>query len=97
MSIDISSLIVSSPDIRHGRPCIAGTGLTVHRIALWYKLGYSPEEIARRYGHINEAQVYAALAHYHANRNQIETEIAADEEEADRLEQAYGHETQTSR
>jgi len=51
MSTDIGSMIVSSPEIRHGRPCIAGTGITVHRIALWYKLGHSPEEIARRYGH----------------------------------------------
>lgn len=96
MNTDIGSLLVSSPEIRHGRPCIAGTGITVHRIALWYKLGHTPEEIARRYGHINEAQVYAALAHYHANRDQIEAEIAADEVEADRIEQEYLHEEKTA-
>lgn len=96
MSIDIGSLIVSSPEIRHGRPCIAGTGISVHRIAIWYKLGHTPEEIARRYGHINEAQVHAALAHYHANRDQIEVEIAADEAAEDRLEQEYLREKQTA-
>lgn len=89
MSGDISSLIVSSPEIRHGRPRIAGTGITVHRIAIWYKLGHSPEEIARRYGHLTVAQVYAALAYYHTNREQIDAEIAADEAEADRLEQEF--------
>jgi len=96
MSIDIGSLIVSSPEIRHGRPCITGTGITVHRIALWYKLGHTPEEIARRYGHINEAQVHAALAHYHANRDQIEAEMAADAAEADRIEQEYLHKEQAA-
>ena len=86
MSTDIGSMIVSSPAIRHGRPCIAGTGITVHRIAIWDKLGHSPEEIARRYGHLTEAQVHAALAYYHANRDEVEAEIAADEAEAAHLE-----------
>jgi len=81
-------LLVSSPEIRHGRPCIVGTGITVHRIALWYKLGYRPEEIARRYGHLTEAQLYAALAYYHANRDEVEAELAADEAEAGCLEGA---------
>ena len=89
MSTDLSSLIVSSPEIRRGRPRIVNTGITVHRIAIWYKLGHSPEEIARRYGHLTLAQVYAALAYYHANREAIDAEIAADEAEADRLEQEY--------
>lgn len=96
MSVDIGSLIVSSPEMRKGRPCIAGTGITVYRIAIWYKLGHSPEEIARRYGHIDEAQVHAALAYYHANRDQIEAELAADEQEADRIEQDYLREKQTA-
>ncbi len=86
MGTDIGSMIVRSPAIRHGRPCIAGTGITVHRIAIWYKLGHRPEEIARRYGHLTEAQVYAALAYYHANRDEVEAEIAADEAEATHME-----------
>jgi Uncharacterized conserved protein len=89
MSIDIGPLIISTPDMKHGRPRIAGTGITVHRLAIWYKLGHSPEEIAYQYGHLTLAQVYAALAYYHANREQIEAEIAADEIEADRIEQEY--------
>lgn len=89
MNVDIGTMITSSPDFKHGRPYIAGTGLTVHRIAIWYKLGHSPEEIARRYGHITVAQVHAAIAHYLANQAQIESEIAAEEAEAERLEQDY--------
>ena len=89
MSTDIQSFIISTPELKHGRPRIAGTGITVHRIAIWYKLGHSPEEIAYQYEHLTLAQVYAALAYYHANRDEIESDIAADELEADRIEQMY--------
>jgi uncharacterized protein (DUF433 family) len=89
MSIDIGSYIVSTPDLKHGRPRISGTGITVHRIAIWYKLGHTPEEIAYQYQHLTLAQVYAALAYYHANRDEIEIEIAGDEAEADRIEQEF--------
>lgn len=83
---DIGSLIVSTPEIRGGRPRIAGTGVTVQRIAGWYKLGLDADEIAQRIGHLSLAQVHAALAFYHANRSSIEADIAAEEAEADALE-----------
>jgi hypothetical protein len=35
------------------------------------------------------AQVHAALAYYHANQDEIEADIAAEEAEADRLEQEH--------
>jgi hypothetical protein len=44
----------------------------VRRIVGWYKMGMSPEEIALEYPHLNLAQVHAALAYYHANREEIE-------------------------
>lgn len=86
---DIGTLIVRSPDIRGGRPRIAGTGVTVRRIVGWYKLGLAPEEIADRIGHLSLAQVHAALAYYHANREEIETDIAAEDIEADHLEREH--------
>ena len=89
MIVEIDSLLVSKPNIRNGRPLIAGTGITVHRIATWYKLGHSAEEIARRYGHLTVAQVYAALAYYHANQTKIEADLAADEANAENIEAEY--------
>jgi uncharacterized protein (DUF433 family) len=89
MRKEIGSLIVSTPDLKHGRPRIADTGITVHRVAIWYKLGHTAEEIAYQYGHLTLAQVYAALAYYHANLDEIDAEIAADEAEADSMEQDY--------
>jgi len=55
----------------------------------WYKLGLTPEEITRRMGHLTLAQVHAALAYYHANRDEMEAAIKAEEIEADRLEQQH--------
>ncbi len=83
---DIGSLITQSPGICGGRSRIAGTGLSVHRIVGWYKLGWSPEEIADRIGHVSLAEVHAALAYYHANQQAVEAQIGEDEAEADRLE-----------
>jgi uncharacterized protein (DUF433 family) len=85
----IGNLIVRDTNIRGGRPIIAGTGVTVRRIVGWYKLGLSPEEIADRVGHLSLSQVYAALTYYHANKDELETDIAAEEAEADRLEREH--------
>ena len=88
-TLNIGTLIVRTPTIRGGRPCIAGTGVTIQRIVGWYKLGLSPEEIADTVGHLTLAQVHAALAYYHANRQEIESVIADDENEAARLAQQH--------
>lgn len=86
---DIGSLIVCSPHIRGGRPRIAGTGVTVRRIVGWYKMGSNPEEIVDRFGHLTLAQVYAALAYYHANRDDIEADLANEEAVAALLVQQH--------
>ena len=86
MAINLNSLIATDSSIRSGRPCIAKTGITVHRIAVWYRLGHSAEEIARQYPHLDLAGVYAALAYYHADRETIDAEINADEVTAQQME-----------
>jgi uncharacterized protein (DUF433 family) len=83
---DIGTLISRQPDIHGGCPIIAGTGVTVRRIAIWYKQGLNAEEIADRIGHLTLTQVYAALTYYHANREEIDADIAAEEAEGDRIE-----------
>ena len=88
-TVDIGSLITRTPHVRRDRPRIVGTGVTVQRIVGWYKLGLSPEEIAEEFGHLTLAQVYAAMTYYHANHEEIEAAIAADEAEAHRLAQQH--------
>jgi len=83
--VDIGTLIERSPEIRKGRPCIAGTGVTVRRIAGWHNLGLTPEEIAAKIEHLTLAQIHAALAYYHANRDEIDSDIAAEETVAEKI------------
>jgi len=87
---DIGSLIVRSDDLRGGRPRVAGTGVTVRRVVGWYKQGLSPEETSTEVPHLSLAQVYAALTYYHANRDEIEADIAAEDAEAQKLETQHG-------
>lgn len=82
VSVEIGTLIERDPAIRGGRPKIAGTGITVRRIVGWYQAGMTSEEIALEYPHLNLAQVHAALAYYHANREEIEDDIAQEEQAA---------------
>lgn len=82
--VDIGAMITSSPDIRGGRPRVAGTGVTVMRIAGWYRLGLNAEEIAEQIG-LSPAEVYAALTYYHANRTMIDADLDNEAAEFDRL------------
>jgi len=86
---DIGSLISQTPGVCGGRPCIAGTAVSVRRIAGWYKQGLTPEEIATEIPHLSLAQIHAALAYYHANLEAMEAEMAAEEAEYDRLEREH--------
>ena len=78
-AIAIRSPTDRDPAVRAGRPKIAGTGVTVMRVAAWYKMGLSPEGIATQYGHLSLAQVHAALAYYHANPEEIEADLSEEE------------------
>jgi uncharacterized protein (DUF433 family) len=83
--VEIGTLISRTPGLRGGRPCIAGTGVSVQRIATWHNSGLIPEEIVSKIGHINLAQVHAALAYYYVNKSEIDEYIAAEAREEELL------------
>ena len=87
--VEIGSMISRTAGIKGGTPHIAGTGVTVRTIVRWYKLGMSPEEIAAEYPHLALAQIYGALAYYHANKQPLDCEMAAEETESDRIEHEH--------
>ena len=80
---EIGSLITRDPALRGGRPIIAGTGTCVRTIAVDNNRGLSPEEITSERPPLSLAQVYAALAFYHANKREIDADIAAEEQAYD--------------
>ena len=52
-------------------------------------LGHSTEDIVRKYEHLTPAGVHAALAYYFAKLATNDSEIAADEAEAEKIEKEF--------
>ncbi len=94
---DIGTLVtLSTDDPTNGRPMLTGTRTSVARIAVLYKQGANAEEIARRMSHLSLAQVYAALAYYHANRDEVEADLVAEDAEYWRLEALHSRKARLS-
>ncbi len=69
---DLGSMIIRTPGILGGKPRIKGHRVGVHRVAGWWKLGLSIEEIGERLSTLTPAEIHAALAYYHLRREEIE-------------------------
>ncbi|MCC7366359.1 MAG: DUF433 domain-containing protein [Dehalococcoidia bacterium] len=77
MSVEIGTLIERTPGVVGGRPRIAGTRISVDHIARCWKQGYTPDELVNdMYPHLTLEGVYATLAYYFANRDEIEASLA---------------------
>ena len=87
----INGALYSKPmATRGGRPCIAGTGVSVRRIVQWHNTGQIPEEVIQTFGgHLSLAQVHAALAYYYANQEEIDTDLAFEDRETEVLERQH--------
>lgn len=57
-------------------------------------MGSIPEEIVQNFGHNSLAQVHAALAHYYANKAEIDADIEAEARLADTLEKQHSRRPQ---
>lgn len=67
--------IVSDPQIRNGRPIIAGTQIRVMDIVASHLFrGLSPEALAVNF-RLKLEQVYAALAYYYQFKDEIDTQL----------------------
>ena len=80
------SEIVSDPNVRGGRPVIAGTGITVMNVVLANTTGdkLTPQRIAQGYG-LSLGQVYAALAYYHLHQTELDDQLQREMEETEQL------------
>jgi uncharacterized protein (DUF433 family) len=75
-TVNIGSLIVSTPDVCGGRPRIDGSRITVQYIVNEIKAGVTPEEILEDKSHLTLAGIYSALAYYYANKELLDAEFA---------------------
>jgi uncharacterized protein (DUF433 family) len=77
------ALIASDPQVRSGRPVIAGTTITVADIAIAKIFhGQDADGIAAWYD-LSLPQVYAALAYYYDHKAEIDADIKRRDEFAD--------------
>ncbi|NJL57102.1 DUF433 domain-containing protein [bacterium] len=69
------NLIATNPEVRHGRPCIAGTGIEVAALVIAHIVHQrTPDQIATDYD-LSLAQVYAALSYYYAHKAEMDALI----------------------
>jgi uncharacterized protein (DUF433 family) len=80
-TVDIGTMIVRTEGTLGGRPRIDGTRIGVHAIAIEVARGVSPERLVsdEYWPYLSLAQVYAALAYYHAHKQEIDDSIAEEE------------------
>lgn len=64
------------------RSIIDGTRIPVWSIIKWYKLGMAIEEIMREFPQLNPSQVHDAFSYYYDHQQEIEGDIAENEDEA---------------
>jgi uncharacterized protein (DUF433 family) len=84
VSDPIAPHITKTPGVCSGRACIAGQRIRVKDVVVWHeKRGYSPDEVVDMFPGITLADVYAALAYYFDNRQEIDDEFRKDDEWAE--------------
>ncbi len=87
--VDIGTMIARIPGVKGGRPHIVGAGVSLRTIVYLHKDGRTPDRIVHDMSHLSYAHVYAALAYYYANKEQVDTEMAELEEEETRLQEEW--------
>jgi len=83
--VNIGNLIYTKPNFRGGRPCLVGTGTTVHTIAAAHLEGLSAERIFEEFPYLDLSRIHAALAYYYANKAQIDADFEASRRLGDEL------------
>ena len=73
--------IVKEPGYCGGKAAIDDTRVRVNNVAWLAKRGLTPQQVLEHYPDLTLPQVHAALLYYYENRDEIEAELA-DEEQA---------------
>ena len=74
--------IEKNPKRCGGRATVAGTRIRVCTILACYRQGMTVEEIVQQYSHLRPADVHDALAYAYDHAEEIEADLADDDEDA---------------
>jgi uncharacterized protein (DUF433 family) len=72
--------IVKEPGYCGGKAAIDNTRVRVNNVAWLAKQGLTPQQVLEHYPDLTLAQVHAALVYYYDNPDEIEAELAAEEQ-----------------
>lgn len=73
--------ITKTAGVCGGKACIAGSRVRVLDVVVWHEHeGKSPEDVAAMFPSITLADVYAALAYYLDNREEIQADLDWEEQ-----------------
>lgn len=88
----VYSHITKQPGVRGGKACIDDTRISVADVVAALKQGLSDRQIIERYPSLDLAQVHAAISYYYENLDELEANLAEDddaEEEHERRKADY--------
>jgi uncharacterized protein (DUF433 family) len=75
--------VVTDPDIRGGKPILAGTTLRVSDLAAYHIFaGLTPDQLSVQFD-LDLARVHAALAYYFQHKPEIDAEIRENADQAE--------------
>jgi uncharacterized protein (DUF433 family) len=79
--------VTQTPGVCGGKACIDDTRIRVNNVVWLHKEGLAPGQILEHYPDLSHAQVQAALAYYYDHVEEIEAELANEEQAAADFEQ----------
>ena len=83
-TVEIGTLIVTTPGTCGGSPRITKTRITLENIAIDFNAGLTPEQIIDKKPHLTLARIYGELPYSSANQKEIDADIAAENAEWER-------------
>ena len=83
--------ITTNPSVCGGKPCVAGSRIRVQDVFVWHEMqGLSADEIVSRFPQLTMADVYAALSYYWDHRDEIQRQMAVDDELVKTIKKQFG-------
>ena len=78
----VYSHITKQSGVRGGKACIDNTRISVVDVVALLKQGLGDQQIVERYPSLNLAQIHAAISYYYENREELEADLAEDDNAA---------------